>query len=414
MNLNIMKESTQKEILSWLKLSNTYLAAIANGRALGTYERISEVVRSGLAPKVFAIGDQINAKWTDTVSNTEYEWPFNVTHFGDVTLEDGEVVPGMFLQAHYCSPFGVMFDQNEALYYTTEDLPAGTYYFTIGTTWGSNCVKDSVYYFTTTKEIPAGGQIRVGQSNEAVLWAAPDTAVSNWRIHTYSSPSSVTPLETGLILSAWTSDVGGTDLGTTTSELKYADSGINNLQRAGYGYNRWSQSGIRQYLNSNAAAGGWWAPQNNFDRPPQQLVSCPGFLSGFEEDFLNILKPVKVTTALNIVSDPEIGTQEDTYDTFFLASLEQQFITPQLSGVEGEAWEYWKRATGSTETIKTGVAGAFPLTYAINAKTSAQTVRLRSAYRSTASTAWIVTSSGYVGSTYAGSASRFSPACVVC
>ncbi|MCD8052353.1 MAG: hypothetical protein LUE89_11880, partial [Clostridiales bacterium] len=114
-------------------------------------------------------------------------------------------------------------------------------------------------------------------------------------------------------------------------------------------------------------------------------------------------------------SDAADGTSEDTYDTFFLPSLEQQFITPQLAGVEGDYWEYWKLATGSSETIETGVTGAFPVTYAINAQTSAQYVRLRSALRSSAYLTWCVNSSGSVyGIPYASSAYRFAPACVIC
>lgn len=414
-DINFPRDTTIQSLLEAHQQTNAYLAAIANESLQSTltdYASIQRIVRSGYASKIFAIGDQINVNWTDTVTNTTYEWPFDVVHFDDVELEDGEVVPGMFLQAHCATRYAIMFDQSEALYYCDEALPAGTYYFAIGTSWGNNCVSGTSYYFTTTVDIPAGGQIRIGVASENNSWAAPDTAVSNWRVWTYSSPSSTSSLEgAGLELTEGTE---GTDLGTTTTTIKYADSGINNLQRAGYGYNRWSQSAYRQYLNSSAAIGNWWSPQNNFDRPPSQLGTYPGFMSGFEEDFLNILKPVKVTTALNTVSDSEIGTQEDTYDTFFLPSLEQLFITPQLSGVEGDAWDYWKRATGSTTTIKTNVTGAFPITYALESHTSAQSVRLRSATRGGASHAWYVYSSGGVYSYGASNANRSAPACVVC
>lgn len=411
--VNIPRESTFQELLAQHEQTNAYLAILANeslASAITDFSAIQRLVQAGYASKIFTVGDQINVTWTDK-SGTEYTWPFNVVHFDDVTLEDGEVVPGMFLQAHYCSTFGVQFDQSEALYYCDEALPAGTYYFTIGTNWGTYCVSGSSYYFTTTEEVPAGGQIRIGRSSESDAWGAPDQSPSNWVVHTYESTSATEPLESALTLTEGTE---GTSLGTTTSTIDYADSGINNLQRAAYGYNRWSHSGIRQYLNSAADAGAWWAPQNNFDRPPAQLASYPGFMAGFDEDFLNILKPIKVTTALNTVSDDQIGTQEDTYDTFFLASLEQQFITPQLSGVEGDAWDYWKRATGSTTTIKTGVTGAFPITYALNAKTSAQNVRLRSASRGYAYYTWFVGSTGTVTTYTAYYAHRFSPACVVC
>lgn len=396
-------------------LLNANIAAIAaanSSAVFADYNAISRIVRQGLGPQFFQIGDQINVKYRDpTNSETVYDWPFNVVHFGDVTLQDGEVVPGMFLQAHYCSPFESQFDQSEALYYCSIALNPGTYCFTIGTDWGTYCKAGTTYHFTTTQQIPAGGQVRIGRANESDPWAAPDNAPSTWKVHTYASTSSTEPLETGLTV---TEGAQGTSLGTTTTNIKYGDTGINNLQRSGYGYNRWSQSGIRQYLNSKGAAGAWWTPQNNFDRPPAQLATYPGFMAGFEDNFLDVLKPIKVTTALNTISDSEIGTSEDTYDTFFLASLQQQYIQPQLSGAEGDTWEYWRRAVGSTSPAPRLKDGAFPLTYAINGKTSAQFVRLRSASRSNATYAWLVGSSGYVFTSHSAWAYRFSPACVIC
>ena len=190
------------------------------------------------------------------------------------------------------------------------------------------------------------------------------------------------------------------------------------MQRVAYGYNRWSQSAIRQYLNSAKAAGQWWEPQHKWDRPPAELASKPGFLSGYSDDFLNAIKPVRVRTALNTVTDAAVGTYEDTYDKIFLASLEQEFITPQASGVEGEAWDYWKQAVErSTPTpwYKTFAEGGHPITYGIDGKTSARYVRLRSAGRGFASNTWFVYASGHVshygGAVYSG---RFAPACVIC
>lgn len=398
-------------------LLNANVAAIAAANAstiFADYGAIARIVRQGLGPQFFQIGDQINVKYKDpTNGETVYDWPFNVVHHGNVTLKDGEVVPGMFLQAHYCSSVTVMFDQSEALYYCTDVLPAGTYNFTIGSNWGDagNVVSGKSYYFTTTQPVPAGGQVRIGRANEADSWSAPDNAPSTWKVHTYASPSAAETIETGLTL---TEGAQGTSLGTTTTSIKYGADGINNLHRAGYGYNRWGQSGIRQYLNSKAAAGAWWTPQNNFDRPPAQLATYPGFLTGFEDDFLAVLKPIKVTTALNTTSDSDIGTSEDTYDTFFLASLQQQYIQPQASGVEGDTWEYWRRAVGSTSPVPQWQEGAFPITYAINAKTSAQHVRLRSADRSDASHTWYVSTTGTVYHVNAAWACRFSPACVIC
>ena len=374
------------------------------------HRAIQAIVRAGEAPNFFEIGDQIIETWNN--GSSDLEMPMDVVAFKNVVNSNGDTVPAMILQSHWALP-GVQFDASEAIYVATEALPAGTYHFTIGTTWGSNCIKDKVYQFTTTAEIPAGGQIFIGRNNEYYTWGAPDQAPSSWRAHTYASNASLTPIESNLVLAEGS---GGTDLGSLASTTKYSTSGINNLQRAAYGYNRWSQSGIRQWLNSDAAANAWWTPQNPFDRPPSQLTSMRGFMAGLDSDFLEIVKPIKVTTALNTVSDSEIGESEDTYDRFFLPSLEEEYCAPQLAGVEGSYWPYWKDRLGINAPQASGSANALEahIRYSISNHASAQSVRLRSALRGYATNTWYVNSTGYVNGTYATYASCPAPACAIC
>ena len=138
-------------------------------------------------------------------------------------------------------------------------------------------------------------------------------------------------------------------------------------------------------------------------------------MTGFGEDFLSIIQPVKVTTALNTVTDNDLGDREDTYDTFFLPSLEQMYGVPQLKGAEGEYFEYWKRALGLTSpaSYHPSIYNEY-IHYAINAKTSAQSVRLRSASRNYSYTTWYVGTTGYLYIGYASNANRFAPVCVIC
>ena len=139
-------------------------------------------------------------------------------------------------------------------------------------------------------------------------------------------------------------------------------------------------------------------------------------MTGFGEDFLSIIQPVKVTTVLNTVTDKDLGDREDTYDTFFLPSLEQMYAKNQLAGAEGEYFEYWKRATGLTSPAAWYEAGRNPgfIHYAINAKTSAQNVRLRSAGRGNSYAAWSVNAAGGISDHNAIYAFRFAPVCVIC
>lgn len=382
---------------------------------ISTLNEIAEIVRRGEASNVFNIGDQINVNWNN--GQNDYVLPFDITHFGDVQLQDGETIPGMFIQSHYALD-GVQFDQNEAFYVAPAGgMAAGTYHFTMGNSWGSNVVADKSYQFTLAESYAEGDLLQLGTASSETS-GLPDTAPANWRVRTYkasgSTPAGLAANATEIV--TLSEGTGGTDLGTLSSSTKYGTSGLNNMQRAAYGYNRWSQSAIRQQMNSDAAAGSWFTPQNPYDRRPDQLASLRGMKAGFEEGFLNILKPVKVTTALNTVSDTDIGASEDTFDMFFLASLEQEFIVPQASGVEGSYWEYWKRRLGLSSPQGTGGANANAnhIRYAYNARTSAQHCRLRSAYRGNAYYTRYVVTSGSASNANAAYANRAVPACVIC
>ena len=409
----IILDETGHLIVEGLARQNLLLSELVDAQShatpVATLREIHEIVRQGEAPNVFSYGDQIMLNYND--GTNDYVLPWDIVAFGDYELEDGETKPGMVVQSHYAMQ-GVQFDASEAIYVAPSAMPAGTYNFTIGTNWGSHCVAGKTYQFTTTEEIPVGGQVVVGRNNQIYTWGAPDNAPSTWKVHTFASNSATTPLDTNLEVTEGSS---GTSLGSIALNTKYSTSGVNNLQRAGYGYNRWSQSANRQFYNSSAATGAWWTPQNPFDRAPEQLATVRGFMAGFDEDFLNIIKPVKVTTALNTVSDSDIGASESTYDTFFLPSLEQEYIVPQLAGVEGNFFPYWKERLGLTSPQAQGSAGtnARHIRYAYNAKTSAQYCRLRSANRGTADSTWYVTPAGTANYHYAAHAFRGCPACVI-
>ena len=243
---------------------------------------IAKIVRDGYGSVLMDIGDQLNIDWTD--GSKSYNVPHDIVHFADVDLKNGDKVPGMYIQWHFCSPFGVQFDAAEAFYYAETELAAGTYNIIVGDNWGDNCKKNEQYQFTLSKPVPAGGQI-------AGFYSMPDKKAAEWTVQTFTDAKSTTPIETVKP----TAGSNGTNLGT----LSFAGDGkLNSLQRVAYGYNRWSQSAIRQYLNSAKAAGQWWEPQHKWDRPPAELASKPGFLSGYSDDFLNAIKPVRVRTAL--------------------------------------------------------------------------------------------------------------------
>ena len=377
-----------------------------------SYAQISQIVKGGQAAKYFKTGDQLTMKWSPDGTN-EYDMPWDIVAIAPVINADGDEVPGMWLQSHWTLP-GLQFDASEALYYTSGGLNAGTYHFTIGTSWGTHCVSGKTYQFTLSNAVPAGGQICIANNTNFYTWGTPDVTPANWKAYTFSA-FSTTPIEGPVAISEGS---GGTDLGTTTSAIKFGSAtGINNLQRAAYGYNRDTHSAILQWLNSSAAAGAWQTQKNVFDRPAQQHASIRGFMAGLPSDFLEIINPVRITTALNTVSDTDIGTSETYTARFFLPSLEQEYIVPQISGVEGAYWPYWKDRLGlsSPQVQYTAGANENHIRYLISNHSSAQNVRLRSADRGSASNVWNVLTTG--AATSAGLAAYAyapAPACVIC
>lgn len=75
---------------------------------------------------------------------------------------------------------------------------------------------------------------------------------------------------------------------------------------------------MRQWLNSKAGVNAWWAAQHKGDVKPAELATKAGFLTGFDDDFLSCLTPIKIVTIPNTISEPDKNTPtEVTYDKIF-------------------------------------------------------------------------------------------------
>ena len=389
-------ESTHKKIAAALEI----MAANARAEMSHDWTSLEEFANTGLFGEAYGIGDQFIDTWTDTATQQEYTYPFQLNHIGNVELQDGETLEDRpFLQAHFAHPFGVQFSHQRAFLRCPSGLADGTYYVTIESAWGSNVAAGDNVSFTLADAVPAGSRI-------AGMYGAPDQAKSNWRIYVYSADGK-TILQT--ITPTFTAT--GTSLGTIKASVRNGD--LNSMQETAYGWNRWSKSAIRQYLNSAAGVGAWWTAQDEWDIAPDQLTTKAGFLAGCPEDFVEALKAVKVTTYPNTVYDDTGGNTPDiTYDKVFLPSLEQIYVNPQKAG-EGEYHEYWKRRSGSLTPLAQYSTTPSMITYAVENHASPQYVRLRSAYRGVATDTWHVYSSGNVHDYNASYATRFSPLVVL-
>ena len=363
------------------------------------------------------IGDSATDTFTDTTATPDpvaYNMPWNLVDFRDVKKHDGTVVPAIIVQAAYASIKDVQFDAPEAAVFTATGLPAGTYNITSSYALGDNFAANTTMQFTLENAVPAGGQIFISDTTVKVFASALATVASE--TVTATAGSEGTPLGTmEAVVPSGTVTISGT-------ENTYRRNGGH---RARYGYNRYAQSAVRQNLNSAEAAatvgtdaagtltGGWWTPQNDFDRPPAQAATIPGFMASLPAGLIAAAGPVEVKTALNTADATAEGVNFDTtYDRFWLPSLEELYVTPQLAG-EGDEFEYYKELNGTNTKFATG--GTYPIlrSYAVNAHSTSQSVRLRSASRGNGYNAWYVSTSGFVSTNTAHSSYRVRPACAV-
>lgn len=388
--LNILEKCTQIE---------GYVDVIANGYDVHDWGGLKILVNNLTAEHEYPVGSQVLDTWAKN-ADTSYQTAWDVVDYDDEK--------NMYLKWHYGLPDNIQFDAPEAIYYAgSEGLAAGTYHIDIGSAYGDGWSTSKSIQFTLQNALPAGGQIYI---NCGTNYANDPT---NSRTgYTYSSGNSTTAIET------FTTSNGtdGTSLGTIGNESTQKPNGnLNAISRVVYGSGRWSQSAIRQYLNSTADAGAWWTAQNGWDRPPAQHTTLRGFLAGCPSDFVNILEEVEVVTALNTV-EGYTEASEITHDKIFLPSLQQMYINPQLANTEGEDWQYYKDlATEAGLDGKFQQYVTYPIlkTYSVANKTSAVYVWLRSALRGYANNAWLVYSGGYVGSNYAYDSLSGCPACII-
>lgn len=359
------------------------------------YNGIKAVVAAGNAPAVFPTGTQLVNTYTSK-DGKAYDCPWDVVQPDDIAEgETGTTAPAMVLQMHYASLEDIQFSAYQAFYVVQEaGLAAGTYNVKMGLDWGTNVKNGTVYQFTLTKNAPAGARL-------TGFYNAPDTAPTSWKVYVYKDQQKSELLETCNV----SAGDAGMNLGTF---LAKPNGNLNGLHPVGYGDNRWHKSAYRQYLNSDAAAGGWWTPQDEWDMKPDQADTVPGFLAGFSDDFKAALTRVKVVTYGNTVTDD--GSALVTYDKIFLPSLQEIYCSPQVSG-EGTYWPYWKERTGAKTPQKLWKTYPLRITRDLAQRTVRRNVWLRSAIHIQGYDAFHVNSGGYVGNLFAIDALRCTPTC---
>jgi hypothetical protein len=417
------KRESDNAIGMYDALNDTFYADAAGGNFVAGREIYKIPVRFGDVPEV---GDTITTTWTDSSATTSvtYESEHDVVHkANDIVVSDDEgttekIINGAYLQWHYATPYDMPFDAAEAMYTVPSGgLAAGTYYFTVQNL--NTTFNGKTYMFTLNAALTEGMQlilsVNTSDFTRSVVRVYDDCYVQT-KNTAYGTSGDIS-------VSLWDNESGLPLSGDSSQNSTNGAGELNHMQRIQYGYNRYSQSAIRQWLNSAEPARkandptnypGWWNPQNKWDRAPAQAFKKPGFLSGYNADFVAAMRPVKVAQALNTKTDG--GAIEYTYDKVFLPSLTEMNIQPQAT--EGVIWDYYKQLFEDNPVegrTNWNIGGTYPIlkSYAINAKSTAVNTRLHSANRDSACGIWGIDNSG---GTFAGNASvsvRQRPACVI-
>ena len=319
-----------------------------------TWKQIQQIVRMGLAPKFFSIGDRFiiskasaititcsNSNVTATIDghtfvekmgeagNIDYEATYDGAkwHDGDKNIIlsqyginlSGTPVKGDKLVVHETATdilFEVMgFDQEIPVDSTREhSMTLGMKYTFDGIVFDA---PEAFFVNRTSAAIPAGqynfklknhpGWASVGVGKYFQFTLANDLPVGGQlvfqqglyeplegaSIKVFSANTKKDSEQTEIV--TMTEGQGGTYLGELKSSLALDSNDIyqkcfNHSDRALLGSHRWSTSAIRQWCNANAAKGTFWKPTNVFDRQPSWHDTSSG-----KDGFLYNLDPELVS-----------------------------------------------------------------------------------------------------------------------
>lgn len=130
------------------------------------------------------------------------------------------------------------------------------------------------------------------------------------------------------------------------------EAGNSDSNRKQYGNNRYLYSNIKQWLNSEKAAGQWYAAQHSADAPPNngnvwsnnnEYDGEAGFLTNFSAQLKATLMTVTKRVAKNTVIDG--GSYEDTTQKIFLLSNTEVGLANENNIAEGSIYDLFKTAS---------------------------------------------------------------------
>ena len=225
----------------------------------------------------------------------DYDVPANADLEHSVTLLTQDVM-------HYSA---IPYCASQALYAVNAEvfasgMPAGTYTINCDhAAYNEGTAEDGPVHFAITQPVPVGGKIRhssIGQYRSSY----DRSYVLAGTFTTYDANGTI--IESGI---ATVDGESGTVLGTTTAQTPSYKVGdhMNYSQRQFYGSNNPFHSAQQKWRDSDAAGAAsgqiasWWYPSDEFDMPVKSTL--PGFLHGFDPEFIACLAQVRKRTLLH-------------------------------------------------------------------------------------------------------------------
>lgn len=357
-----------------------------------TWATVADLVATGEAQSVFSAGDVL------TVNHSTYgEIEMEIMGFDDhipVALRYVNGSSTVFLISANPIEVGTAVFSDRGLSSISGTISAISGTASVGTTHYSISVPDKITVDGVIYELQAHCMSLLSRKVLASLqWDAAEKAYALTTDETFQNGKTYYTKD-GDTYSEATVTVGADVPGNTYYEKNPADT------RASYGYNNWEESAIRQWLQSDAAAGQWWTAKNIWDNAPGYATTTAGFLRGItESDFIDAVGAVWLKTAKNTVTDG--GGYRITSDKFFLPSNTEVFGNATNSIYEGDQFAFYF-GTEQSGKIK------------YNSANTASSWWLRSPYASYANLVAYVNASGAFIYNHAVNALGVAPACVIC
>lgn len=360
------------------------LADIIAAKNSGDFEVIQKMVEGGLGPMLYPVGTQFEVQHT-VYGTMLWDVLQHITPDSDPLFK--AMLPvgkdyGMVICLHH-TIYGTQFDREEAFYYCSEALTAGTYNVTITRQPWFAADVGKTFQFTFASDVPEGS---------VLCWDGYNQSREGRNITVYASLLATTASQTA----AMTEGSAGTSLGSADGTGNF-----NIIDRSLLGSNDWEECGMRQWLNADVETN-WFTPKTNWDRIISYYTR-PGFLFGFDTAFKDAILETTHKNRSNTVYDSHgTGQPYETNDKMFLLCNEEVGFASESGIVCGKTFDYYVGAE-NVDRIK----------YDIASQSTARNWFLRTPYPSIACYVRYIGTSGSLGYDYAYYGFGASPACVI-